>query len=408
MSEAVAFDPLSPEFSADPYRTYRALREADKPYYFAAQDMWLLSRFEDIKAVAANPEMVRSLDGLENAEEARERQRRANWHDMPYHERVVQFSLLDSDGAVHRRLRKQVFGAFTSDALAGLEPRIAAFVEARLDRLSDLEEIEFIEDFAAAIPGFVIGRLLGVDDADCPQLRIWSEQVVQFFDVDRSDARKEIAETATREFYHFLSDLRAERRKVPRDDLISRMIEDERNGLYTDDEFISTCMLILMAGHGSTIDVLGTGMHTLLTQDDAMAQLRAYPDALPGAIDEIFRFEPPLPFFHRHALEETAIRGHSFPAGTTFGLLYGAGNRDPAAFSEPDQFDIARRPNRHLAFGMGAHLCLGNNLAKLNMRVTFSALLQRFSRIEATDQTVRYKRGLSARGVEALRICWQV
>ena len=127
-----------------------------------------------------------------------------------------------------------------------------AFVEARLDRLSDLEEIEFIEDFAAAIPGFVIGRLLGVDDADCPQLRIWSEQVVQFFDVDRSDARKEIAETATREFYHFLSDLRAERRKVPRYDLISRMIEDERNGLYTDDEFTSTCMLILMAGHGST------------------------------------------------------------------------------------------------------------------------------------------------------------
>ena len=330
-----------------------------------------------------------------------------NWHDMPYHERVVQFSLLDSDGPVHRRLRKQVFGAFTSDALAGLEPSIAAFVEARLDRLSDLEEIEFIEDFAAAIPGFVIGRLLGVDDADCPQLRIWSEQVVQFFDVDRSDSRKEIAETATREFYHFLSDLRAERRKAPRDDLISRMIEDEKRGHYSDDEFISTCMLILMAGHGSTIDVLGTGMHTLLTQGDAMTQLRADPNALPGAMDEMFRFEPPLPFFHRHALEDTVIRGHEFPAGTTFGLLYGAGNRDSAAFSDADQFDIKRRQNRHLAFGMGAHLCLGNNLAKLNMRVIFSSLLQLFSRIELTDQTVRYKRGLSVRGVEALRIAWR-
>ena len=407
MNETVAFDPLSPAFAADPYRTYRALREADKPQYFAAQDMWLLSRFEDVKAVATNPKMVRSLEGLESTEAARERQRRANWHDMPYHERVVQFSLLDSDGAVHRRLRKQVFGAFTTDALAGLEPSIEAFVETRLDRLADRDEIEFIEDFAAAIPGFVIGRLLGVDEADCPQLRIWSEQVVQFFDVDRSDEKKEIAETATREFYHFLSDLRAERRKAPRDDLISRMIEDERRGLYTDDEFISTCMLILMAGHGSTIDVLGTGMLTLLTNPEAFALLRAEPAALPGAIDEMFRFEPPLPFFHRHALEDTVIRGHEFPAGTTFGLLYGAANRDPAAFSQPERFDPSRKPNRHLAFGMGAHLCLGNNLAKLNMRVIFSALMRRFSRIELADEAVRYKRGLSVRGVEALRIGWQ-
>jgi len=127
--DAIAFDPLSAEFAADPYSTYRALREADKP--------WLLSRFEDVKTIATNPKMVRSLDGLESTEAACERQRRANWHDMPYHERVVQFSLLDSDGDVHRRLRKQVFGAFTSQALAGLEPSIEGFVEARLDRIAD-------------------------------------------------------------------------------------------------------------------------------------------------------------------------------------------------------------------------------------------------------------------------------
>ena len=406
MNETVAFDPLSPEFAENPYRTYRALRETDKPHYFAAQDMWLLSRYEDIKAVATNPKLVRSLEGLESAAEARERQRRANWHDMPYHERFVQFSLLDSDGPVHRRLRKLVFGAFTPDALSHLERHIEAFVQSRLNQLSDRDEVEFIEDFAAAIPGYVIGRLLGVDEADCPQLRVWSEQVVQFFDVDRSDERKEIAETATREFHQFLSDLRAERRQAPRDDLISRMIEDERNGHYSDDEFISTCMLILMAGHGSTIDVLGTGMHTLLTHPTTLEHLRPDPTALPGAIDEMFRFESPLPFFHRHALEDTAIRDHDFPAGTTFGLLYGAGNRDPAVFSDADQFDITRRPNRHLGFGMGAHLCLGNNLAKLNMRVIFAALLKRFSRIELVDETVLYKRGLSVRGVEALRIAW--
>jgi cytochrome P450 len=401
-----AFDPLSPAFAADPYRTYRMLREADAPTYFAAQDMVLLSRYEDVAAIATNPAMVRSLEGIESPEQARERQTRANWHDMPFHERVVQFSLLDSDGAVHRRLRKQVFGAFTNASLGGMEPTIQAFVDDLLDSLAEREQIDFIADFAAHIPGFVIGHLLGVPPEHATQLRLWSERVVQFFDVDRSDTRKQIAETATREFYAFLSDLKAERTKRPRNDLISKMIRDEQDGFYTEDEFISTCMLILMAGHGSTIDVLGTGMHTLLTHPDALHSLRADPAALPHAIQEMFRYEPPLPFFHRHALTETTLRGHTYPAGTTFGLLYGAANRDGAAFPAPDTFDITRTPKRHLAFGLGAHLCLGNNLARLNMRIIFETLLRRFQTLELADAAVTYKRGLSVRGVTALPIHW--
>ena len=403
----VTFDPLSPEFARDPYRVYRDLRAADEPQYFPAHDMVLLSRYEDVAAIATNPQMVRSLDGHESAEEARERQRRANWHDMPYHERVVQFSLLDSDGAVHRRLRKQIFGAFTTGAITGLEAEIQTFVDTLLGTLQDRDTIEFIEDFAAHIPGFVIGRLLGVPAEHAPQLRLWSEQVVQFFDVDRSDERKQIAETATREFFEFLTDLKTQRTHAPQDDLISRMLIDERSGLYTEDEFISTCMLILMAGHGSTIDVLGTGMHTLLTQPDTMQTLREDPTRLPTAIQEMFRYEPPLPFFHRHALEDTRVRDHHFPAGTTFGLLYGAANRDPAQFTAPDKFDPNRSPNRHLAFGLGAHLCLGNNLARMNMRVTFETLLRRFTALDLASDTITYKRGLSVRGVTALPIRWK-
>ena len=117
----ISFEPLSKEFSENPYKTYAALRALDEPYYFANQDMYLLSRYEDVSKIATNQNMVRSLDGLETKEEAKERQRRANWHDMPYHERVVQFSLLDSDGEVHRRLRKQVFGTFTARSIAALE-----------------------------------------------------------------------------------------------------------------------------------------------------------------------------------------------------------------------------------------------------------------------------------------------
>ncbi|MEP0941851.1 MAG: cytochrome P450 [Rhizobiaceae bacterium] len=397
-------DPLSPNFARDPYAVYDSLRALHDPWYFEAQDMLMLARYEDVQKVATSPHAVRSLEGLETPQELARRQRQANWHDMPYHERVVQFSLLDSDGDVHRRLRKQVFGFFKNDAVGRLETTVQDYVERLLDDLRDKDQIEFIEDFAAHIPGFVIGKLLGAPEQDCPQLRRWSEQVVQFFDVDRSDAKKQLAETATRDFYHYLEDLKRERTAQPRDDLISRMIEDDKAGRYSQDEFISTCMLILMAGHGSTIDVLGSGMHTLLKHPDAMGTLRSNPEQLPTAIQEMFRYESPLPFFHRHMTQDITLGGKTYPAGTTFGLLYGAANRDPAQFEAADQFHIDRSPNRHLAFGMGAHLCLGNNLARMNMKVIFETLLQRFEDLQQIDDEVEYKPGLSVRGVKKLNI----
>lgn len=403
-THSVEFDPLSRAFSEDPYRVYGKLRSLDEPFYFKEHDMWLLSRYDDVVSIATNPDMVRSLAGIESETEAAKRRRQTNWHDMPHHERFVQSSLLDSDGEIHRRLRKLVFGEFTTRSIAGLEPTVQGFVDDLLDTIEDREQIDFIEDFAAHIPGLVIGHLLGVPTEHARQLRLWSERVVQFFDVDRSDDRKEVAETATRDFYEFLVDLKVQRRKSPKPDLISKMIVDEDNGLYTEDEFISTCMLILMAGHGSTIDVLSTGMLTLLRHPVALERLRQKPEDIPKAIQEMFRFESPLPFFHRHALTETTILGRSFPAGTTFGLLYGAANRDPAQFPDPDTFDIDREPNRHLAFGQGAHLCLGNNLARLNMRVIFSTLLQQFSSIELAASKIDFKRGLSVRGVKNLQL----
>ena len=197
---------------------------------------------------------------------------------------------------------------------------------------------------------------------------------------------------------------RAERTAAPKDDLISRMLVDERAGLFSPDEFISTCMLVLMAGHGSTIDVLGSGMHTLIRHPQTADDLRKDPSKLPNAIEEMCRFEPPLPFFHRHATQPVSIRGHDFPAGTTFGLLYAAANRDPVAFDRPDEFDIHRDPNRHLTFGRGAHLCLGNNLARLNMKVIFGNVLRRYSKFELVDSEVAYKPGLSVRGPKTMHI----
>ena len=400
------FDPFSDSFAKNPYAAYKELRLRDKPFYFAEQDIWLLSRYEDVSEIALNPQAVRSLAGYLSPRELAARQRKANWHDMPYHERFVQFSLLDSDGEIHHRLRSQVFKSFTSRSIADLEPLIQGFVDRLMTKLEVQDQIDFVNDFAVHIPGFVIGKLLGVAAEDCQQLRIWSENVVRFFDVDRSDKLKEIAETSTREFYEYLVELKRQRTRQPQDDLISSMIANQAKGSYSEGEFISTCMLILMAGQGSTTDVLSSGMHVLLRYPDALKKLRDDRSLLPAAIQEMFRFESPLPFFHRHMTEDITIRGHSFPAGTTFGLLYGSANRDASQFEDPDTFNIQRQPNRHLAFGKGIHLCLGNHLARLNMKIIFATLLRRFSSFKLVDKNVVYKPGLSVRGPVSMSILW--
>ncbi|WP_417666862.1 cytochrome P450 [Roseibium sp.] len=402
----VTFDPLSPEFARDPYPFYADLRARPGLTYFKDFDIWLASRFEDVQSIVMDPRMVRSMEHIASPEEIAQQKKAGNWHDMPHHSRFVQFSLLDSDGEVHDRLRKQVFKLFTPKMVATLRDDIQAYVSRLIDSLADRPQIDFVEDLAAHVPGHIIGRILGVPDEDCPQLRIWSENIVQFFDIDRSDARKELAERNTTEFYHYLQTLKAQREKAPKDDLMSAMIASEKAGLMNEDEFFSTAMLILMAGHGSTIDVLGSGLHALFRFPQEMARLRADNALMKTAVQEMFRFESPLPFFHRYCTEDVQIAGKTYPRGSKFGVLYGSANRDPAQFPDPDRFDAGRSPNWHVAFGRGAHFCLGNHLARLDMDIIFSTLFARFSKIELAVQEPEYKRGLSVRGTKELQIAW--
>ncbi|MEP4766845.1 MAG: cytochrome P450 [Roseibium sp.] len=400
------FAPLSDAFAQDPHPFYAALRAQDGLTYFEDFDIWLAARFDDVSEIVMGDKMVRSMDDIATAEEIAEQKRAGNWHDMPHHSRFVQFSLLDSDGEVHDRLRKQVFKLFTPVMVNKLRDDIQAYVDALFDSLADRPDIDFVEDLAAHVPGHIIGRVLGVPDEDCPKLRIWSENIVQFFDIDRSDERKDLAERNTTDFYHYLSDLKRQREASPKDDLISLMIEAQRAGHLNEDEFISTAMLILMAGHGSTIDVLGSGLHALLTFPDQMQRLRDDQSLMKTAVQEMFRFESPLPFFHRYNIEDMTVCGQDFERGTKFGVLYGSANRDQKQFPNADQFDISRSPNWHIAFGRGAHFCLGNHLARLDMDIIFSTLLRRFKSVDLLE-TPTYKRGLSVRGPEALRISWK-
>lgn len=398
------FEPQSTAFAKNPYSFYANLRKLDEPYFYDSADAYLLSRYSDVEGAARNPTLVRSLEAFMDPGYVNAQQRARGWHDMPNHERFVQFSLLERDGATHFRLRVIVLRALSRRFIEQQRGMIETYVDRLLDQLLQQREFDFVADLASHVPGHIIGHLLGVPDKDCPQLRIWSENIVQFFDVGRTQAHKILAENATTEFYFYLSDLIAERRKKPQEDLISSLVAAQDAGEMSESELISTCMLILAAGHGSTIDVLGSGMHTLVSYPEQMRLLRQEPVHIQMAVQEMFRFESPLPFFHRYASEALVLNGQHYPKGTKFGLLYGSANRDPDQFPDADTFDITRNPNRHVAFGRGAHLCLGNHLSRLDMEVIFLGILRRTRHIELSGPEPAYKKSLSVRGPESLRV----
>lgn len=396
------FDPAAAEFGEQPWAAYAALRA--QPGLTPWQDFHLAARFEDVRAIASDRRMVRSAASFATPEHVRRLQIAENFHDMPFHERFVQTSMLDTDGADHDRLRRAVFPFFTRSRLESLRGFVTAWVDDALDRLLPRGRFDFIADLAARLPGQVIGHLIGTDPQDAAQLTIWSEETVSYFDVsNRTADRKARAEQATRLFHDRLADLHARRRTRPCEDLTSALIAAEDSGLMTRDEAISTLMQLLHAGHGSTVDAMGNGLSALLAHPDQMARLRADPGLMPQAVQEMFRFAAPLPFFHRYAATDLTICGQDWPQGTKFGLLYASANRDPAAFAEAHRLDIGRKPNLHLAFGAGPHVCLGNNLARLNMEVLFTALLARSRDIAVAGPTV-WKTGIQAHGPVSLPV----
>jgi cytochrome P450 len=396
------FDPLSPSFAQDPYSVYDRLRQSPEPVFFAPMGCHLLSRYEDVEVAARNPVMVRSLEAFSDEVTIREQQVQANFHDMPNHEQFVQFSMLERDGEVHRRLRMVVLREFSKAFIEKHRAMVQAYVNRLLDDVLQNDTLEFVGDLAAQVPGHIIGRILGVPDEDCPQLRTWSEDIVQYFDADRTPENKARAENATREFYEYLLAQIDQRRQSPTGDLLTTLVKAEASGELNETELVSTSLLILAGGHGSTIDVLGTGMLTLISNPDQLQRLRDDPSLMPTAVQEMFRYDAPLPFFHRYASEEVEVMGRVYPKGTKFGLLYGSANRDPDAFPEADAFRVDRVPNRHVAFGRGAHLCLGNNLARLNMDIIFSTLLRRVSTFELAINEPVFRPGLSSRGLTSL------
>jgi cytochrome P450 len=393
------FQPYSTEFAADPYPFYAALRERSPVFHAGEFGMTFLTRYRDIFAALTDKRLGRAPP------EASDRAGDERRISLPNYERYVRVNLLETEGDTHARLRRLLARALSPKRVADLQARVQEIAENLIERLAPGVEVDFIADVAEPLPVTVISELLGWPAAERHRLRPWSADIVRLYEKDATDEDAKRAEAACSEFAAMLGALAAERKAAPAGDFISALaaLEDEPDGLSRD-ELISSGMLLLNAGHEATVNAAGNGLLALLRHPRAMRKLRGEPALIDGAVEEMLRYDPPLHLFHRYAYQEIDVEGHIIPAGGKVGLLYGSANRDPDMFAEPDRFDIARNPNRHLAFGAATHFCLGAPLARLELRTLFSTLLTMTHRIELCEENPEHHPGLVFRGLNRLPI----
>ncbi|WP_344126558.1 cytochrome P450, partial [Luedemannella flava] len=292
--------------------------------------------------------------------------------------------------------------AFTPARVAALRPTVRALADALAAAFVAAGGGDLFADYAEPLPVAVIGALLGVPDEDLGLLRPWSADICAMFELDPAPDAAARAVRASEEFSAYLRELARIRRAAPRDDLISALgaVVDAGERL-TEDELVGTCILLLNAGHEATVNVTANGWLALLRHPDQLARLRAEPALVPGAVEELMRFDTPLQLFSRWAYEDVVVGEAVVPPGSRVGLLFGSANRDPAVFADPDRLDVGRVANPHLSFGAGVHYCLGAPLARLELVESFAALLRHAPALELAGDP-RRRPGFVIRGLMSL------
>ncbi len=402
----VAFAPWDPEARRNPYAHFAALREHDPVHRFELLMGWIVSRYDDAVSVLRDDARFSSQVHSATIEQlARARQR-----DLPAEQRIAldaffEHSLLFIDRPRHTRLRGLVTRGFTPRVVTELRPRIQAIVDELVDDMLERGSADFVRDFADPLPARIIAELLGVPAADRDHFKQWSDGLVVLFDPIKAPDREAHARECAREMKSYLHQLFAERRERPDDDLVSALVELERNADSLQEiELFAMCMLLLVAGHETTTNLLGNGLYTLLEHPDQLARLRQDPGLVRSGVEELLRYESPVQGMPRVATQDLELRGRKVSKGDYVVVLVGAANHDPEQFANPETLDVGRRENRHLAFGYGAHFCLGAPLARAEAEIAFSTLLRRAPRIRAEYGEVEWKPTITLRGVASLPV----
>jgi cytochrome P450 len=382
LAESFDLERLTPEFYANPYPTYRALRD-NAPVKRLPNGSYFLTRYDDL---------VTAYKSTKAFSSDKKKEFSPKYGDSLLYEHHTT-SLVFNDPPAHTRVRRLIMGALSPRAIASMEPDLIRLIDGLLDQLAAKGKVELIEDFASAIPVEVIGNLLDVPHDERGPLRDWSLAILGALEPVITTEQFARGNKAVNEFLAYLETL-VERRRAkpgnPERDVLTRLIQGEDNGeRLTEKELLHNCIFLLNAGHETTTNLIGNGLVTLLHYAEEKQRLIAQPDLIKTAVEEMLRFESSNQLGNRIIVEEIELGGIKMPAGTPVTLCIGAANRDPAQFPDPERFDIARTPNRHLAFGTGAHQCAGMALARLEGAIAISRFLARFANYALVGEPIR-------------------
>ena len=380
MESGVSYDPTSAGILSDPYDTYDRMRAKDPVHRMRLINAWVLTRYEDVDTVLRDHRRFSKDDGVED-----------EYRSMLHH-----------DPPDHTRLRSLVSKAFTPRSVRELHPRVQRIVAELLDDLDGRDRFDLIESVAFPLPVTVIAEMLGVPPQDMDRFNRWSNDISLTIEPSLRDDQIRRVQQATEELYEYFEGIIEQRLREPQDDMITALLNAEDEGdKLTREELLGTLVLLLVAGNETTRNLIGNGMRALLKNPVQLQRLRDSPDLLDSAIDELLRYDSPVQLDGRLVHSDVEVAGQRIRAGQRVLCAIGAANRDPSAFTEPDKLDIGRSEKSHIAFGRGIHHCLGAPLAMLEARAAFSALLDRFSRIELVAEPV-YREQVVLRGLEEL------
>jgi cytochrome P450 PksS len=405
LSSQIETCPLTdPAFLEDPYPVYRRMRQQDPVYWSDALGHWVLTRYDDVLAATRNP----ALSSATTEAFVRAQLRGSGPALAADLTRVSTGMMLVKDGQEHHRLRVLGNHAFTPSALGRWQSLIERVVDELLDAALPRGRMELIGDLARPLPAIVIAELFGIPPADRAMFHQWSMESARFPGGavgDPEEAARAANEAIIRQERYF-RDLLEERRRRPGDDLMSLLLKGQAEGRLTAAEVCSQCILLLIAGHITTMDQLGNTVMALLKNPRQMGRLRDDPGLVRSAVEEGLRYDGAVQLRQRIARENLVLRGQTIRKGDLLYLSLGAANRDPEVFAEPDQFIVGREDNRHLAFGAGPHLCLGMTLARRELEVALERLVRRMPRLRFDEERPLRRRAdsLVFRGLESLPV----
>ncbi|MDF6043883.1 cytochrome P450 [Streptomyces sp. JH14] len=400
-SAAASFDPWSPAFVADPYPAYAALRAAGRVHRFEPTGQWLVPHHADVSALLRDRRLGRTYLHRFTHEEFGRTPPPAAYE--PFTTLNGQ-GLLDLEAPDHTRIRRLVSKAFTPRTVEQLVPTVRRLAAELVDRFVDAGGGDLLTAVAEPLPVAVIAEMLGIPASDRGPLRPWSAAICGMFELNPSEETARAAVRASVDFSAYLRELIAERRKTPGTDLISALIAAHDEGeRLSEQEMVSTCVLLLNAGHEATVNTTVNGWWTLLRHPEQLAALRADHGLLPTAVEELLRYDTPLQMFERWVLDDIEIDGTVIPRGSEVALLFGSANRDPARFTDPDTLDLSRRENPHISFGAGIHFCLGAPLARVELAASFGELLRKAPGMRLAAEP-EWNPGYVIRGLKELRV----